>query len=80
MYLCIELWMNKTEHSTELAVTELTDRILININNKNLLLAIFMDLKRLMIVSRLYYISIQKYVMPSVHYSDVNMNICIYTE
>ena len=33
-----------------------------------------------MIVSRLYYIAIQKYVLPSVHYSDVNMNICICAE
>ena len=32
------------------------------------------------LVSRLYYIAIQKYVLPIVHYSDVNMNICISTE
>ena len=36
----------KTKHSTELAVTELTDRILINIDNKKLPLAIFMDLSK----------------------------------
>ena len=32
-----------------------------------------------MIVSRLDYIAIQKHVLPSVHYSDVNINICIST-
>ena len=37
-------------------------------------------LNALMIVSRLYHIAIQKHVLPSVHYSDVNMNICISTE
>ena len=37
-------------------------------------------LNALMIVSRLYYIAIQKHVLSSVHYSDVNMNICISTE
>ena len=37
-------------------------------------------LNALMIVSRLYYIAIQKHVLPSVHYSDVNINICISTE
>ena len=36
----------RTKHSTELAVTELTDRILINIDNKKLSLAIFMDLSK----------------------------------
>ena len=36
----------RTKHSTELAVTELTDRILINIDNKKLPLAIFMDLSK----------------------------------
>ena len=34
----------------------------------------------LMLVSRLYYIAINKHVLSSVHYSDVNMNICISTE
>ena len=33
-----------------------------------------------MIISRLYYIANQKHVLPSVHYSDVNMNICISAE
>ena len=37
-------------------------------------------LNALMIVSRLYYIATQKHVLPSVHYSDVNMNIYISTE
>ena len=37
-------------------------------------------LNALMIVSKFYYIAIQKHVLPSVHYSDVNMNICISTE
>ena len=36
----------RTKHSTELAVTELTERIFINIDNKNLPLAIFMDLSK----------------------------------
>ena len=36
----------RTKHSTELAVTELTDRMLINIDNKKLPLAIFMDLSK----------------------------------
>ena len=36
----------RTKHSTELAVTELTDRILINIDNKKLPLGIFMDLSK----------------------------------
>ena len=36
----------RTKNSTELAVTELTDRILINIDNKKLPLTIFMDLSR----------------------------------
>ena len=36
----------RTKHSTELAVTELTDRILINIDNKKLPFAIFMDLSK----------------------------------
>ena len=36
----------RTKHSTELAVTELNDRILINIDNKNLPLTIFMDLSK----------------------------------
>ena len=36
----------RTKHSTELAVTELTDRILINIDNKKLPLAIVMDLSK----------------------------------
>ena len=34
----------------------------------------------LMPVSRLHYIAIKTHVLPSVHYSDVNMNICISTE
>ena len=34
----------------------------------------------LMIVSKVYYIAIQKHLLPSVHHSDVNMNICISTE
>ena len=33
-----------------------------------------------MIVSKVYYIAIQKHILPSVHYSDVNVNICISTE
>ena len=37
-------------------------------------------LNALMIVSKFYYIAIQKHILPSVHYSDVNMNICISTE
>ena len=37
-------------------------------------------LNALMIVSKFYYIVIQKHVLPSVHYTDVNMNICISTE
>ena len=37
-------------------------------------------LNALMVVSRLYYSAIQKHVLPSVHYSDVNMNICIIPE
>ena len=34
----------------------------------------------LMIVSKVYQIAIQKHLLPSVHYSDVNVNICISTE
>ena len=37
-------------------------------------------LNALMIVSKVYYIAIQKHLLPSVHYSDVNVNICISTE
>ena len=36
--------------------------------------------RALMIVSRLCYIAILKHVLPSVHYNDVNMNICISME
>ena len=36
----------ETKKSTELAVTELTDRILINNDSKKLPLAIFMDLSK----------------------------------
>ena len=34
----------------------------------------------LTIVSRLYHIAIMNRVLPSVHYNDVNMNICIFME
>ena len=34
----------------------------------------------LMIVSRLCYIATLKHVLPSVHFNDVNMNICISME
>ena len=37
-------------------------------------------LRALMIASRLCYIAIHEHVLPSVHYSDVNMNICISME
>ena len=36
----------RTKPSTEFAVTELTDRMLINIDNKKLPIAIFMDLSK----------------------------------
>ena len=38
------------------------------------------DFKALMIVSRLCYIAILKHVLLSVHYNDVDMNICISME
>ena len=33
-----------------------------------------------MIACRLFYIAIQKDVLPSVHYNDAHMNICIFME
>ena len=36
--------------------------------------------RAMMIVSRLCYITILTYVLPSVHYNDVHMNICILME
>ena len=36
----------RTKHSTELAVTELVDRVLLNVDNKQVLFAVFMDLSK----------------------------------
>ena len=36
----------RTKHSTELAVTELVDRVLLNVDNKQVPFAVFMDLSK----------------------------------